>query len=79
MLPVCDEDNLRTLLERLRAGVANTSVAYNGQMISFTVSIGATVAIPPQETGAEVLLRAADLALYRAKSSGRNRLDLGSV
>jgi len=79
VLPGCDENNLRTLLERLRARVANTSVAYNGQMISFMVSIGASVAIPTEETGAEMLLRAADLALYRAKSGGRNRVDLGSV
>jgi diguanylate cyclase (GGDEF)-like protein/PAS domain S-box-containing protein len=79
VLPGCDEANLRKLCERLRGILADTSIDYEKKTISWTVSIGAAMANPAKETEAELLLRAADLALYRAKSGGRNRVELATV
>jgi len=79
VLPGCDEGSTGALCERLRVSVANAPVPYNGQIISFTVSVGATVATPSKEGDGVACLRAADLALYRAKSSGRNRVEFGPV
>ena len=79
VLPGCDEANLRKLCERLRAILADTSIEYEKKTISWTVSIGAAMANPAKETEAELLLRAADLALYRAKSGGRNRVELATI
>lgn len=76
VLPACDEANLRKLCERLRAMLADTSIEYEKKTIRWTVSIGAAMANPAKETEAELLIQAADLALYRAKTGGRNRVEL---
>jgi diguanylate cyclase (GGDEF)-like protein/PAS domain S-box-containing protein len=79
VLAGCDEANLRALCERLRGILADTSIEYEKKTISWTVSIGAAMANPAKATEAELLLRAADLALYRAKSGGRNRVELDTI
>lgn len=61
--------------ERLRAKVADTSVAIGQQHVSITVSIGIAAMNAPDESVDQVLLRA-DQALYRAKNGGRNRLEI---
>ncbi len=79
VLPGCDEANLRKLCERLRGILADTSVEYEKKTISWTVSVGAAMANPAKKTEVDLLLRAADLALYRAKTGGRNRVELATV
>lgn len=79
VLPGCEEPRLRALCERLRAAVADAPVTYEGQRIAVTVSIGAAVAVPAADATPDTFLRAADLALYRAKNAGRNRVELGRV
>jgi diguanylate cyclase (GGDEF)-like protein/PAS domain S-box-containing protein len=79
VMPGCDEPNLRKLCERLRGILAETSIEYEKKTISWTVSVGAAMANPAMKTEAELLLRAADLALYRAKTDGRNRVELATV
>lgn len=44
-----------------------------------TVSIGVAVMVPKEGETAEVLVRKADEALYRAKAQGRNRVELSSA
>ena len=62
------------LAEGLRAGVEKLSrEIYPGLMAPVTLSAG--VALSPQDAAtAEGLQKAADRALYRAKSLGRNRV-----
>jgi diguanylate cyclase (GGDEF)-like protein len=47
-----------------------------GQTLSITISAGVASA---RGGSAESLVQAADRALYRAKSLGRNRVEVGSV
>jgi len=63
-----------TLYERTRAAVADTPMPMRAGDLFITISFGVS-AWNEGETGEE-LLAAADAALYRAKSAGRNRVCL---
>jgi diguanylate cyclase (GGDEF)-like protein/PAS domain S-box-containing protein len=79
VMPGCDEACLRERCERVRRAAADTTVTHEGRRITVTVSIGAAVAVPRAGATPDTFLRAADLALYRAKHAGRNRVELGPV
>jgi diguanylate cyclase (GGDEF)-like protein len=60
--------------ERLRLVLANTAIALpEGEHIQITVSIGVT-SIQTTDSHIDDLLKRADIALYEAKNSGRNRV-----
>jgi two-component system cell cycle response regulator len=59
--------------ERLRLAIAASPIAADGQSLRVTVSIG--IAAGVAGTPCDELIAAADLALYRAKNAGRNRVD----
>jgi diguanylate cyclase (GGDEF)-like protein/PAS domain S-box-containing protein len=59
--------------DRLRQKIADMPLRIDGQSISATVSIG-IAAMETTDTQADAVLIRADHALYRAKSSGRNRV-----
>jgi diguanylate cyclase (GGDEF)-like protein len=66
------------LAERLRAGIEQMPVELpGGRTLELTVSLGVAV-LGPQHRSAEDLIEAADAALYRAKESGRNRVEIAS-
>jgi len=78
MLPQVSEMQAQTSAERIRETVAALQVATKQSEIVLTVSIG--VAERNQSaTSVETVIAAADSALYRAKSSGRNRVVLRSL
>ena len=67
--PVADA---RARLDSLREAVMQLHVPYrDGALPAITVSIGIATA-QPQETDAATLLERADIALYQAKTQGRN-------
>jgi diguanylate cyclase (GGDEF)-like protein len=70
------EDGPGILYERLRAAIADSSITTGAGDIPITISFGVKIALAG-ETEAE-LLAAADRALYRAKSNGRNQVRLAS-
>lgn len=68
-------EDTKTVLERLKLAVESTSVEYEGELITCTISIGLYTVIPPSETLTEIYKKA-DMALYQAKRSGRNKICL---
>ncbi|MDJ0789109.1 MAG: diguanylate cyclase [Myxococcota bacterium] len=59
--------------ERIRSSVAGHAFEAPGQTLSLTCSVGVAT-YPRHGTTREALLEAADKAMYRAKSNGRNRV-----
>src|SRR5690606_1266297 len=74
VLPRCGPEAGLALGGRLCDAVADEPIAGGDAAPPGTVSIG--VAADPGETNVEVSLARADLALYEAKASGRNRARL---
>lgn len=72
LVPDTDERGLAELASRLVEGIAGLSFSFGGRQVGVTASIG--MAMYPTNAGAgEALIAAADEAMYRAKSGGRNR------
>src|SRR5262249_52979574 len=64
------------VLDKLRAAIAEP-IAIEGDRIRITASVG-VAAYPDDGADAETLLRNADMAMYKAKDSGRDNIQLYS-
>jgi len=69
--PASNKEQLRHHAERIRLAVANNPIRIGTNEIVVTFSVGAAVSLPGQRLLAEIMA-VADVALYRAKQSGRN-------
>ena len=76
LLPETRVEGAEVIAERLRAAVCHAPVEVEGLSIPISVSIGVSSHATDQEVDSEVLLKKVDLALYRAKAAGRNRVEL---
>ena len=79
VLPRTTTDQARRLAEKLCKLTAAVTIDFEnspGEIISIpvTVSIGVATADPADALGTDKLMHAADMALYEAKNSGRNRV-----
>jgi diguanylate cyclase (GGDEF)-like protein len=73
-----DAPGARQFAEDLRASVAGSPVQTAKGSIPLTVSIGIAKFSPADATSDDILVRA-DIALYRAKASGRNSVALDTA
>jgi diguanylate cyclase (GGDEF)-like protein len=74
ILPDASLEIIKHRAETLRSGVKQMVVHFRGQPLgAITLSVG-VAAFPAHGDSKEVLLRAADKALYQAKSEGRDRV-----
>lgn len=84
LLPHTDVESGARLAERIRLAVRQKPVSFNAeQEVTVTASIGIASVSPGHHDGdlknlGDSLLARADVALYRAKSSGRDRIAIGS-
>lgn len=76
LLPETDTDAAFEVAERLRLSIERSSINTSDGNLSITVSIGVAILQPGTQTIANLLKRA-DVALYDAKQSGRNRVVMG--
>ncbi len=73
-----DTDQAGKLADALRGAVAELGIPHAESLHGkITISIGFAADVPDQENGGDALLKRADMALYRAKDAGRNRVAAG--
>jgi len=73
ILPQTDRDQGLVVAERIRASIERGNYPDNGIRLAITASIGLS-SFPEDGDDSDVLLQAADLALYHAKQAGRNQV-----
>jgi two-component system cell cycle response regulator len=74
VLPQCGFEETIGAAERLRVAVETNPVQHMQRPLNITISLGCTASIPGADNSLQVLLRAADEALYESKRQGRNRV-----
>jgi diguanylate cyclase (GGDEF)-like protein len=73
ILPEADQERARAVGERARSAVAGLGEPHVGSPTGrLTLSVGVAAVVPSADTTVEMLVEAADLALYQAKQHGRN-------
>ena len=70
LLPNCDLANAAQQAQRLRACIADGGFHVAARVLQLTASFGVAVSGPNSD--ADLIIQAADAALYRAKAAGRN-------
>ena len=79
VLPECNAAETLRLGERLRLRISAEPIRFEQESLAVTISIGAAVSTPDGPMQPESLIQAADTALYRAKRSGRNRVEAAEL
>jgi diguanylate cyclase (GGDEF)-like protein len=78
VLPGCNQDGAAVMAERIRLHIGSDQMNTPEGMIPVTVSLGVAVDCGEGKQDAGTLVQKADLALYRAKEKGRNRVETAS-
>jgi diguanylate cyclase (GGDEF)-like protein len=73
--PACNTTQGLIQAERLREVVCSQPITIKDLSVEVTISAGVATSLDPNRQDMEALLTAADRALYRAKSGGRNRVE----
>lgn len=78
ILPGLDLENGKVLAERARVAVENLGIVHPASTVGRFVTTSVRVAsmVPGRMEKPDILIAAADQALYRAKQKGRNRVEL---
>nr|HPG58281.1 GGDEF domain-containing protein [Candidatus Wallbacteria bacterium] len=75
VLPETDIEGAYRLAERIRAEISKKAFEHNGKKVNVTASLG--IASYPQHASNKLdLISRADMALYKSKENGRNRVSV---
>ncbi|MBF0527241.1 MAG: diguanylate cyclase, partial [Deltaproteobacteria bacterium] len=76
ILPNTTLDGAVAMAERFREGIVALHIPHAGSPTAdyLTISQGVATVIPSSDSSPDNLIKAADAALYRSKTNGRNRV-----
>lgn len=75
LLPESELSGAVKTAQRIQQSLANNSIAFAGKDVFVTVSIGICT-VNDEHVNFEQLIKDADIAMYRAKKNGRNRIEV---
>lgn len=75
ILPGCSEDDASRVAERIRTVVSSEEINVPDGALTVTISVGVVVG-DPHDVLSKVFIQTADEALYTAKESGRNCVEM---
>ena len=75
LLPGSDINGAVETAKRIQRSLAINGISYEGENIYVTVSMGICTA-NAKHTNFEELIKSADIAMYKAKTNGRNRIEI---
>ena len=75
LIPETELKGVQLLAERMRLEIADTPIEHNGKSFHISISIGIAM-IDNNNGDFEGMINQADIALYKAKDKGRNRVEL---
>lgn len=80
LLPDTDAEGALVIAANIQAELAQQAIPHESSQVSnlVTLSIGVASQVPDSQSKPKALLKAADAALYQAKASGRNRVQLAT-
>ena len=76
LLPMTTGKQAHDVVERVRLALTVQAVELTNGPVSMTISVGIAAYHPGEPQSLDMLLERADLALYRAKNAGRNRISV---
>lgn len=67
--------------ERIKKSISNLNIKHSFSDVSssVTVSLGVAGIVPVKNTSPDLLIKAADRALYKAKANGRNKVEIQEI
>ncbi len=74
LLPYIENENALEFANRIRHRVEASTYIADGNELKMTLSIGVSTVTPTEDDELKDMISAADIALYEAKNSGRNRV-----
>jgi diguanylate cyclase (GGDEF)-like protein len=78
LLPETTLEGAQKLAERIRQKIENMELDFQGNIIRSTISAGVSQ-FSLEFSDAENFIRSADIALYRSKSEGKNRVTIAEI
>ena len=74
LLPHISIENAKIIAEKIRKNISTLAPEFEGEKLMLTISIGLAMLKPSPTETTHDLIQMADLALYKAKKEGRNRV-----
>jgi two-component system cell cycle response regulator len=78
VLPACEQAGALSVAQRIRRSICSVPVSTSAAAVDVSVSVGLASGGGERQFNAQTLISLADVALYTAKTNGRNRVEIAA-